>query len=116
MRRSLYTDWEYSVSFMDEGGTAVRDLRAYLWAEFFRSPTVDPFLDLTKALGAWEPSWNPAGGSPPQPVRTGFGRPYLDPIDLATGFPIAHMNDAYRKHWSMYRDPDSRESWGGLCP
>ena len=116
-RRSLYTDWEHSVSFMDEAGTAVRDFRAKLWAEHFRSSPTE-FLDLTTALGAWEPAWNPAGGSPPHPQRppgNPFGRPYLDPIPLVGGFPIRPMTEEEREKFDMWDQVDSREAWGGFC-
>lgn len=114
LRRSLFTDWEHSVAFMDEAGTAVRDLRARLWSEHFQS-TADLFTDLTKALGAWEPTWNPAGGSPPMPVRVGPGRPFLDPIDVRD-FPKVPMTEATRHAVDLYVDVDSREAWGGLKP
>jgi phosphatidylserine/phosphatidylglycerophosphate/cardiolipin synthase-like enzyme len=106
-RRSLYTDWEHAVAFMDPNGVAVRDFRARLWAEHFKSATTAPFNDLAVALGGWEPSWNPAGGSPvPAPGAI---------VRVLLPLPIRPMGAKIRELLDIAKDPDSRQDWGGVC-
>jgi len=45
------------------------------------------------------------------PVRVGFGRPYIDPLDLDGNFPILHMTEAERDRYNVYDEIDSREDW-----
>ncbi len=108
MRRSLYTDLEHSVGFMDEGGTVVRDYRAQLWADHFRHPTPADFNDLAASLHAWEPTWGVAGAAPTRPVL-------LDPIPLPFT-PDATLGPFEALKYNNFEDADSRESWGGVCP
>ena len=49
MRRGLFTDFEHSVSFMDEAGTAVPAYRTDLWGKHLSSQ----IPDLNAALAAW---------------------------------------------------------------
>lgn len=125
MRRSLYTDWEYSVAFLDENETAVRDFRSRLWAEHFKSPTPADFHDPVAALGGWEPAWNTtAAPSPAQPTRSPVdpGPPYLQPVTLPFPFPnpLLGPNQPLSQQVSTtldtYLDVDSRQEWGGFCP
>jgi phosphatidylserine/phosphatidylglycerophosphate/cardiolipin synthase-like enzyme len=108
MRRSLYTDLEHGVSFMDEDGAVVRNYRCRLWADHFRYPTPDDFADLNNALHAWDPSWGTAGPlSPPL-------APWLEAIPI----PVAEVafTDKKRTKYDDYNDVSSRQEWGGLCP
>lgn len=108
MRRSLYTDLEHGVAFVDEDGTAVRDYRAALMADHFGHPTAADFNDVQAALNAWDPAWGTPGGAPPLPVKR------LQRVTL----PVAEVafTDAKREHYDKYDDVDSRDDWGGLCP
>ncbi len=108
MRRSLYTDLEHGVAFIDEDGTAVRDYRAALMADHFGHDVAADFNDVQAALNAWDPSWGTPGGAPPLPPKR------LQRLTL----PLAEVafTDARRKHYDMYDDVDSRDDWGGLCP
>ena len=108
MRRSLYTDLEHGVAFIDEDGTAVRDYRAALMADHFGHDTAADFNDVQAALNAWDPSWGTPGGAPPLP-RKRLQRLALPVTEVA-------FTDARRKHYDMYDDADSRDDWGGLCP
>lgn len=108
MRRSLYTDLEHGVAFIDEDGTAVRDYRAALMADHFGHDTAADFNDLQAALNAWDPGWGTPGGAPPLP-RKRLQRLALPVTEVA-------FTDARRKHYDMYDDTDSRDDWGGLCP
>jgi phosphatidylserine/phosphatidylglycerophosphate/cardiolipin synthase-like enzyme len=49
MRRSLYTDVEHSVAFMDEEGVAVAAYRNELWSFHLRTPAAD----LNAAIARW---------------------------------------------------------------
>jgi phosphatidylserine/phosphatidylglycerophosphate/cardiolipin synthase-like enzyme len=49
MRRSLYTDLEHSVAFMDRDGTAVPAYRAELWGEHLAAT----IPDMTAAVAQW---------------------------------------------------------------
>jgi hypothetical protein len=108
MRRTLYTDLEHGVSFMDEDGALVRDYRCDMWADHFRHPTPADFADLGTALHAWEPSWGPAG-----PVVAPLA-PWLEAVPI----PVAEVafTDKTREKYDKYEDMDSREQWGGLSP
>ncbi len=108
MRRSLYTDLEHGVSFMDEDGALVRDYRCRLWADHFRHPTPADFADLGIALHAWEPSWGTAGAVVP-PLA-----PWLEVVPI----PVAEVafSSKKREKYDNYEDLDSRQDWGGLCP
>ena len=122
MRRSLYTDWEHSVAFLDENETAVREFRARIWAEHFNRPNtpagVAPFDDLDDAIAHWAPTdpfWNPGNIVTTQPSRgvNDSGPAYIQRVPL----PVANaaLSDETRAAYDGYQDPDSREDWGGLC-
>jgi hypothetical protein len=107
MRRSLYTDFEHGVAFIDEDGAAVRDYRCRLWADHFRHSNAGDFADIDEGLHAWRPAWGVAGAAPPLP-------PWLAPVQL----PVAHVEatDELRERFDKYQDMDSRQEWGGLTP
>jgi phosphatidylserine/phosphatidylglycerophosphate/cardiolipin synthase-like enzyme len=107
MRRSLYTDIEHGVAFMDEDGNAVRDYRCGLWSDHFNHTPASDFSVLDEALHAWEPAWGTAGAAPTLPI-------WLEPVQL----PVAEVafDDKLRHRYDMYEDLDSRTPWGGLCP
>lgn len=122
MRRSLYTDWEHSVSFVDDGGSGVKDLRKRLWAEHFNMPnnavSFAQFDVLDEAIGGWasgDAAWQTTIAVPPFPTRAAGDRgpDYLQSIPLP--FPNVVMSDDRRAEFDGYRDLDSREDWGGLC-
>jgi phosphatidylserine/phosphatidylglycerophosphate/cardiolipin synthase-like enzyme len=107
MRRSIYTDIEHGVSFIDEDGAAVRDYRCELWADHFRHGAPADFANLDASLHAWNPAWGAAGGAPPRP-------PWIEPVAV----PVAEVatSDELQERFDKYQDLDSREPWGGLTP
>ncbi len=113
-RRSLYTDLEHAISFVDEGETAVKEFRKQLWAEMFRSSDLAAFDSIQQALKGWEPRWFvPIANWPPQPTR-GPGEPappYIDPVPL----PIQPetMTPETRQRRDTWDDVDSRQPWEG---
>lgn len=122
MRRSLYTDWEHSVSFLDESETGVKEFRKRIWAEHFNRPNTpagaDTMDDIDDAIAHWDsanPFWNPASVLTTQPSRNlgDSGPDYIQRIPL----PVADrpLSDDTRAQYDGYLDPDSRENWGGLC-
>jgi phosphatidylserine/phosphatidylglycerophosphate/cardiolipin synthase-like enzyme len=118
MRRSLYTDWEHSVAFIDETGTDVQKYRARLWAEHFNNPVGADFTNIDHALGGWEPTWNsdPPATSPTKPTRNpalDAGPPYLQAVTLP--FPLKPMSSGTRSERDTYRDVDSRQPWSAFC-
>lgn len=122
MRRSLYTDWEHSVAFLDENETAVKEFRKRIWAEHFNQPDTPaglaPFDDIDEAIGGWDagdPAWKTTANTPPWPTRmpNDRGPDYIQRVPLP--FPVAAMSEERRAEFDGYRDPDSREAWGGLC-
>lgn len=108
MRRSLYTDCEHSVGFVDESDTAVRDYRTALWAGHFRHPTPADLNDIQQALHVWEPTWGTPGA--------GLFRPaYIDRVTLPLS-PELPLDGSEKTRYDSYLDTDSRDPWGGLCP
>ncbi|MDP9442765.1 MAG: phospholipase D-like domain-containing protein [Actinomycetota bacterium] len=114
MRRSLYTDCESSVAFVDEHDTAVRDYRARLWAHHFRHPTPGDFSDVKASLHAWEPGWFAGGGAPARPTRSGAPGPeYLEPVPLpVAGCSTPPLDEKTKRFYDLIQDVDSRTSWG----
>jgi phosphatidylserine/phosphatidylglycerophosphate/cardiolipin synthase-like enzyme len=108
MRRSMYTDFEHSVGFIDPAGVAVRDYRAALWCDHFGHNTPADFHDIPGGLHAWRTDWGTAGSAPPRP-------PGLAPIPLPIT-PDATRTDKQQAKYDDYEDLDSRQEWGGLCP
>lgn len=122
MRRSLYTDWEHSVAFIDDGGGGVKEFRKRVWAEHFNADNtpagVAPFDNLDEAIGGWDPddpAWKTTVDSPTLPTRTppDRGPDYIQRVPLP--FPTVDLSEDRRAEFDGYRDPDSRQDWGGLC-
>ena len=105
MQRSLYTDLEHSVIFVEEGTTAIRDFRSAIWADQFRSQSPADFADIQAALHSWNGTWGTAGTAPPRP-------PHLIQVDLPiVADPLTSLQvDQYRTLF----DADSRQEWGGV--
>jgi phosphatidylserine/phosphatidylglycerophosphate/cardiolipin synthase-like enzyme len=116
MQRSLYTDLEHAVAFVDENGTAVRDYRAALWSHHFRDMNPANWLDIDAALHSWEPSWFAAGASPARPGRLGVPGPeWIEPLPLP--LPSCSPLSSFQKHvYDVVLDVDSRQPWGFLIP
>ncbi len=109
MRRSLYTDLEHSIAFMDGDGEgrAVRQLRNRLYADHFRHRNPDDFDDIMVALHAWEPAWGVAGAAPVRPVELEILPLPIEPDSTAGVDGLKYNN---------FEDADSRQNWGGLLP
>jgi phosphatidylserine/phosphatidylglycerophosphate/cardiolipin synthase-like enzyme len=103
-RRSLYTDWEHSVVFVDEDDAAVKRYRTKLWASHFGGAFAN-FDNLAHSLYRWEPTWGTDGGFGGRPSTI---RPVTLPIN---GPPLAGFE---RLKYEKFLDVDSREKWGGL--
>ena len=103
MRRSLFTDVEHSVVFVDTG-TAVTDYRAALWSDHFRHPTASDFSDIDASLHAWNAAWGTAGAAPRRP-RHIIQLPLPLPSTLTPDMQV--LLDAVL-------DVDSRQTWGGI--
>jgi phosphatidylserine/phosphatidylglycerophosphate/cardiolipin synthase-like enzyme len=115
MRRSLYTDWEHSMAFVDTA--SVKEYRKNLWNEVLRHSNPADLDDLQQALHVWAPTWGTAGGTVTLPARPPGTPPvgYLVPVPIPFT-PTTPFSDNVRAHVDMWVDPDSRESWGGVKP
>jgi len=101
MRRSLYTDLEHSVAFVDAAAqTTIKQLRCDLWADQFRHPTPADFADVTGGLHAWNRQWFTAGSAPPRP-------PHIIQLDIPNARPSRSLTD--RAMYDTVFDNDSRE-------
>jgi phosphatidylserine/phosphatidylglycerophosphate/cardiolipin synthase-like enzyme len=105
-RRSLFTDFEHNVAFIDPQGTTVRDLRCRLWAEVFRATDPTLFQNLDRALNGWNDAWGTPGGVPfptrgPAPVAPN----YLEPVDLVHLASIELLPAEQKRY-------DARKAWG----
>jgi len=99
MRRSLYTDFEHSVAFMDEDGVAVPTYRETLWGSYFL--TSQP--DVAAAIGSWFAiPFQTSGGTP---HRSNIGRRRL-PLTSAT------LTADEQAMLDEIHDCDSRDTWG----
>lgn len=98
-RRSLYTDVENGVSFIDEDGSAVRNYRCNLWADHFRIIDGSVFSNIEEGLNAWNPDWGTVGATPERPVGI---KPMADP-------PIITPSSTELFYFDSYTDCDSRE-------
>jgi len=119
MRRSLYTDGENSVAFVDEDDLAVKEYRKRLWAHHFRHPTAADFEDVKASLHSWETSWFTAGTAPARPKRSAPGPEYLEPVNLpiaTTADPCVPLTSGLELFYDRYKDPDSRDAYGYLQP
>jgi phosphatidylserine/phosphatidylglycerophosphate/cardiolipin synthase-like enzyme len=105
MRRSLYTDWEHSVVFVDEDDEAVKEYRKDLWAFHFGENDPDTFDDLDESLYRWDDAWGVDGGHDARPVT-------IVPVTLPINGPA--FDSAARRRYEMVLDVDSRQAWGGV--
>ncbi len=104
--RSLYTDIEHCIAFIDSNDTAVKEYRKRLWSHHFRHQSPNDFESIEASLHAWEPAWFAQGSAPPRPVRAdGVGPPYLDPLDLT-----ATPSEPDMLHYRKFVDVDSRDA------
>jgi phosphatidylserine/phosphatidylglycerophosphate/cardiolipin synthase-like enzyme len=118
MRRSLYTDGEHAIAFLDENGDAVRDYRKRLWAEHFGHAKPDDFHDLQGALHAWDPGWGVAGAAPPLPVRPSWDLtpPRLARVALPFTPDKPQLDEKVRRRYDLFDDADSTNPWGVVVP
>lgn len=107
MRRSLYTDLEHSIGFVDADDTAVQSYRATLWAEHLAHPQPAELADLDVALNAWVPTWGTVGGTIARPAT-------LVPVSLP--FPEVPMTDSARELYDQLLDAQSTTPWGFVVP
>jgi phosphatidylserine/phosphatidylglycerophosphate/cardiolipin synthase-like enzyme len=101
MRRSLYTDFEHSIAFMDENGNAVPNYRATLWGTYFQAtiPTVSGGLSRWFSI-----PFRGSGGTPPLPII---------PIDrLRLPLTAATLTADEQALFDEIYDCDSRDPWG----
>jgi phosphatidylserine/phosphatidylglycerophosphate/cardiolipin synthase-like enzyme len=98
MRRSLYTDFEHSVAFMDEDNLAVSDYRANLWGKYFGHSIATP----QEGLRLWFAI----------PLR-GAGPPHSSNIErLRIPFTVSAMTADEQVLADEVFDCDSRDVWG----
>ena len=103
MRRSLFTDIEHSVVFVDTGAS-VMNYRTALWSDHFRHTPASDFNDIDAGLHAWNSLWGTAGAAPLRP-------PNIIQIPL----PItASLTSDQNLIYDALKDVDSRQSWGGI--
>lgn len=101
MRRSLYTDFEHAVGFMDADGVAVPAYRRDLWSTHLPAVPADP----DAAVAAWFALPFRSGGPPPP------GSP--DPVRrIRLPLPAATLTSRERLEYDYLIDPDSRQVWG----
>lgn len=101
MRRSLYTDLESSVVFVDAAAnTTIKQARGELWADQFRHPTPTDFGDIQASLHAWNRQWFTAGTAPDRP-------PHIVQFDVPLIAP--RVTPLERAKYDLYYDNDSRE-------
>ena len=107
MRRSLFTDMENSVAFVDPTDVAVKEFRVGLWHDHFGNDDPTVFEDLDASLHSWNPQWGVAGAAPPLPVHI-----------IINDLPIVAraLTHAEFDKYNEYEDEDSQENWGGCCP
>lgn len=100
MRRSLFTDGEISLSFVDSGDTLVNTIRKNVWGAHFNKTTAQraSLGNLDHALAVWDPTW---GSSPPYALPA--ARITRATLPLA---PIPFDANNYR-----FTDADSRMSF-----
>lgn len=111
-QRSLYTDIEHAVSFVDADNTAVKEYRKKLWAKHFRHSNPDDFEDIEASLNGWESSWGTAGAAPSRPSRASDdpGPPYLEPVALPLS-PDVPLDGWAKNKYERFKDVDSRRPW-----
>ena len=99
-RRSLYTDFEHAVAYMDEDGRGVPSYRANLWSVHLGSSPPDAVT----AVSAWFAL----------PFQT--GDPTRDPVVTRAKLPFPEtglkLDDTVQILYDELQDPDSRQAWG----
>jgi phosphatidylserine/phosphatidylglycerophosphate/cardiolipin synthase-like enzyme len=113
-RRSLYTDWEHAVGFIDQAPTevAVKQYRKALWADHFARSNPDDLEDLDGALNSW---FGVPGGTPPLPTTPPNepGSAYLQMVPVPF-VPDNRIDLDNQQAYDVLDDIDSRETWGGI--
>ncbi len=99
MRRSLYTDFEHAIAFMDEQGIGVGRYREALWGEHLRSSIPDP----EDGIAAWF-ALPFQGSGAPTPLE-------IERIRLP--LPAASLTQQEQVLYDEIFDADSRRTWGG---
>ncbi len=115
-QRSLYTDWEHAVGFIDTGD-AVQQYRMALWNEHFGHSDPDDFSDLDAALNSWNPDWGQADGNAPPLPTTPDGQPgvaFLESVPLRFS-PEKRITPDNQQYYDVFEDVDSRTPWGSMC-
>lgn len=99
MRRSLYTDFEHTVSYMDEQGVGVPRYREALWGEHLRSSIPDP----QDGLDAWFAlPFQGSGAAAPLEIER-----------IRLPLPSASLTQQEQVLYDEIFDADSRQTWGG---
>lgn len=99
MRRSLYTDFEHSVAFMDEDDVAVQEYRSTLWGKYFNQSIGNP----DDALDEWFAI----------PFRAAGATPHASGIErMRIPFPAVTITADEQVIADEVIDCDSREVWG----
>jgi phosphatidylserine/phosphatidylglycerophosphate/cardiolipin synthase-like enzyme len=108
-RRSLYTDIEHSVAFLDVDDALVQQYRVKLWSDAFRlmPPDQPKIVDINKGLNVWNISWGTPGSGVILPSS-------VAPVDLPTL--ETKLADKEQERYDRYADVDSRQAWGGCRP
>lgn len=100
MRRSLYTDFEHSIAYMDEESAAIARYREQLWGTYFQAPVPR----LADALARWFAIPFASAGAPPtDPSNIQRLRLPLSTVPLTADEQVL-FEEIY--------DCDSRETWG----
>ncbi len=107
-RRSLYTDLEHCVSFLDEDDVLVKEYRKKLWSDHFKHNNPADFEDIQASLHAWESSWGTAGAAPSRPA-------FIEQTKLPIT-PDVKLKGAIKERYDKYQDVDSTWEWGGVWP
>ncbi|WP_242901150.1 phospholipase D family protein [Actinomadura terrae] len=108
-RRSLYTDIEHSVAFLDEDDekdtALVRQYRVRLWSDAFRLAPADQqkIIDINKALNVWNTSWGTPGSGVTLPSS-------VTPVILPTT--EKKLSDKEQETYDLFADVDSKMPWG----
>ena len=106
-RRSLYTDFEQSYSIIDPDGSFLPDYRCDLWGDNFRMDVDDrsSLANLDEALHIWNDDWGTDSLSVTRPDTL---------IDVTDQISERDMSGLAESIHDTVRDPDSRETSGGV--
>lgn len=99
MRRSLYTDFEHSVAYMDPDSRLVAEYRRDLWGVHLG----EGIPDLNTGLGRWF-AIPFRGAGPVGPTNI---------VRLRLPLPATTLTVDEQAIYDQISDPDSREAWGG---